>query len=120
MAKPLLQPFKIQKAAVPTHASEQVGLCTTWVTHWSLRLQKSKGSKGAEASIVDAVQGGVIAAVSADDATDPVVIVKENADGPAMLVSSNGNAEEVNLQQTASGELRSRADHLALASCSGS
>lgn len=83
----------------------------------SLCLQKSKGNKAVEASTVDAVQGGAIAAVSADDATDPVVIVKENADSPAMLVSSNGDAEQVKLEQTASGALRIFVDHSAIAYC---
>lgn len=82
----------------------------------SLCTQKSKGTKAAEPGAVDTVEGGAIAAVSADAATDPVVIVKESADSPAMLVSPNGNAEQVNLEQTASGELRALTVHLAIAS----
>lgn len=69
----------------------------------ALCLQKKKGKKAA-ASTIDAVQDGAITAVSADNAADPVVLVKKSADSPAVLVSSNGDTEPVSLEQTASGK----------------
>lgn len=67
-------------------------------------LQKSKSKETGGVPTVETLQEGAIAAVSTDKAeADAVVIVKQTADSPAVLVSSDGTSEAVKLEQTASG-----------------
>lgn len=65
-------------------------------------VQKSKKQKAAKSAQED-LPAATIAAVSADPAKDPVVIVKKDAESSAVLVSSNGTTEPVKLEETALG-----------------
>lgn len=89
-------------STIMVHAEKQQAASSSVSTMLHV-LQKSKKQKAPQAA-PEAVQANAIAAVSADPAADPVVIVKKDADSSAVLVSSNGQTEQVKLEQTASGE----------------